>query len=102
MGMSVRTNSWYYNIDSSLTTLADMQMEIKYDDTLDTIEVTGEGSPEQFTRASGPVALQPGQMMILYMANPGGIKAGEIDQELRLNIHADRSGAREFVTVMKG
>lgn len=101
-GMSVPTNSWYYYNDSSVAMLSNLQRELIYDDTLDTVEVTGEGSPELFTRAGGPLSLQPGQMIFLYLANPARIDAADIDQTFRLNVHAGKAGARVPVSVTRG
>jgi hypothetical protein len=92
-GQSVPISAWYFNNSASIATAANIQRELSYDDTLGTIEVTGGGAPEQFTLATGPISLQQGQAMIMYLANPAGIKAIDSGLAFTMNIQAGKASA---------
>jgi hypothetical protein len=92
-GQSVTIGSWYYNNSVSIATASNVQRELLYDDTLGTIEVTGGGAPEQFTQATGPISLQQGQAMFMYLANPAGIKAIDSGLAFTMNVQAGKASA---------
>lgn len=101
-GQLVPIGSWYYNNDPSVATASNIKKELKFDDTLGTIDVTGDGSPEQFTHASGPLPLQQGQAMFLYLANPADITAVDAGSAVTMNIQAGKAAAVESVNVVDG
>jgi hypothetical protein len=92
-GQSVPIGSWYYNNSASIATASNVQRELIYDDTMGAIEVTGGGAPEQFTLATGPISLQQGQAMFMYLANPAGIKAIDSGLAFTMNIQAGKASA---------
>jgi hypothetical protein len=101
-GQSVPARSWYYNDDPAVVTAANIQREIAYDDTLDSIEVTGDASPEQFIQASEKISLMQGQAMFLYLANPAGITDVHSDSRFTVTIRTANSAAEDSVRVTEG
>jgi hypothetical protein len=101
-GQSVPVASWYYNNSTTFSTAANLQRELKYDDSLNGIDVTGDTLEEQFTQASGPIELQPGQALFLYLANPADIAAAERGQAFTLYVVAGKASSVESVSVIDG
>lgn len=98
-GQIVPVGSWYYNNDPYIATPNNIKKELTYDDTLDRIEVTGDGDPEQFTRATGPLSLRPGQAMFLYLINPADISSADSGQGVTLNVEGGKANWVVFVYV---
>lgn len=101
-GQSVPMSSWYYNNDPSIVTPTNIKRDLTFDETLERIEVTGGGSPEQFTRASGNISLNPGQVIIIYLTNPANITANDSGLPVTLNVEGGKARSVHSVYVSNG
>jgi hypothetical protein len=102
-GQSVPTDSWWYNSTSTVATATNIQTELKYDGTLSTIDVSAStGGEERFTKATGPIPLQQGQAMFVYMVNPAGITAVDSGLAFTMNVQAGKASAVTSVSVVNG
>jgi hypothetical protein len=101
-GQSVPTGSWWYNNDPAVATAANIQRELTYDHTLAAIDVTGDMSDETFTQATGPISLEQGEAMFVYLANPAGINAIDSGLAFTMNVQAGKASAVNSVSVTNG
>ncbi|HEY7734104.1 MAG TPA: hypothetical protein VIB07_04870 [Nitrososphaera sp.] len=93
-GQSIPSASWYYNNTSTVATAANIQAELKFDDSLGTIDVRASTpGEEQFTQATGPISLLQGQAMFIYLAKPAGINAIDSGLAYTLNVQAGKASA---------
>ena len=99
-GQSVPTGSWYFNNDPLVATASNIQRELLYDDTLATVDVTGGAPEETFTLATGPISLEQGEAMFLYLADPAGIAAIDSGLAFTMNVQAGKASAVESVSVI--
>jgi hypothetical protein len=90
-GMSVPLDSWYYN--SADATAANVLRELKSDFNLNAVDVTGIAPEEAFVHATGPVSISQGQAVIVYVANPGAIKAMDSGLAFNINVQAGKASA---------
>ncbi len=92
-GLSVPISNWYYNNDAAIVTAANIQRELTYDGTLGTINVDGIVGEEAFAQASGPLSLDQGEVVFVYMANPASVTAMDNGLDLALNVQAGKASA---------
>ncbi|HEX2013750.1 MAG TPA: hypothetical protein VLA68_00845 [Nitrososphaera sp.] len=98
-GQQVPFSSWYYNNTASIATAENVLTELKYDDTLNTINVRGLAPEEQFSRATGAVSLHQGQAMFVYLEKPSGISALDTGLSFTLNVGTGTINAAQIVHV---
>jgi hypothetical protein len=103
-GESVPTGSWWYNNTSTVATATNIQTELTYDGDLhDGVDVRAStAGDEEFTMASGPISLQQGDAMFVYLANPAGIAAIDSGLAFTMNVQAGKASAVESVSVTNG
>jgi hypothetical protein len=102
-GQSVPTGSWWYNNTQTVATASNIQTELKYDGTLSTVDVRAStAGEEQFTLATGPISLEQGEAMFVYLANPAGITAIDSGLAFTMNIQAGKASAVNSVSVVNG
>ena len=102
-GQSVPTGSWWYNNDPLVATAANTQRELVYDGTIsDGVNVDGAAGDETFTLATGPISLEQGDAMFVYLANPAGIAAIDSGLAFTMNIQAGKASAVNSVSVTNG
>jgi hypothetical protein len=101
-GQSVPTNTWYYNNTQTIATAANIQRELVFDDSPTAIEVTGDTTPETFTQATGPISLEQGEAMFVYLVKPAGISAIDSGLAFTMNIQAGKASAVNSVSVVNG
>ena len=99
-GQSVPTTSWYYN--TTAATAANVQRELKSDFTLASVDVTGDGTPEPFALATGPISLTQGKAAFIYLANPAGITAIDSGLAFTMNVQAGKASAVQSISVING
>lgn len=85
-GMSVPLSSWYYNNTATIANAANVQRELSADFTLTAINVDGIIGEEQFTQAASPIHLAQGQVAIVYVADPAGIKLLDSGQSFTMTV----------------
>jgi hypothetical protein len=90
-GMAVPSSTWYYNTANA--TVTNIQRSLNSDFNLGQIEVTGGGTPETFTQATGPVSLVQGQAAIMYIANPAGVTAIDSGLAFTMTIQAGKASS---------
>jgi hypothetical protein len=91
--------SWYYNDSKAIATTANILKGLKYDGTLDAIDVTGDGISEQFSQAKGPITLGSGYAMFLCLANPANIQGESVGQTFKVKIQTAETMTIESVPV---
>jgi hypothetical protein len=102
-GQSVPTSSWWYNNTQTVATAANIQTELKYENDLhDGVDVSSTAGVEEFTQASGPISLEQGEAMFVYLANPAGITAIDSGLAFTMNIQAGKASAVNSVSVVNG
>jgi hypothetical protein len=103
-GQSVPTGSWWYNNTQTVATAGNIQTELKYENDLhDGVDVRASTpGPEVFTMASGPISLEQGEAMFIYLANPAGITAIDSGLAFTMNIQAGKASAVNSVSVVNG
>jgi hypothetical protein len=100
-GMSVPVSSWYYNIADA--TQANVMRELRSDYNLNAVDLNGSAPDEAFIQATGPVSINQGQAVILYLANPGAINVMDTGHAFNINVHAGKaSGSLAAVSVTTG
>ena len=101
-GQSVPTGSWWFNNDPVVATASNIQRELTYDPTLIGINVDGVAGDEVFTLATGPISLEQGEAMFLYVEDPAGIAAIDSGLAFTMNVQAGKASAVESVSVTNG
>ena len=101
-GQSVPTSSWYFNNDPAVATATNIQRELTYFDSVDNVDVTGDLAPDTFTQATGPISLEQGEAMFLYVEDPAGIAAIDSGLAFTMNVQAGKASAVESVSVTNG
>ena len=93
-GQSIPIGSWYYNNTSTVATATNIQAELNFDGTLNTVDVrAATAGEEQFTQGTGTISLQQGQAMFVYLANPAGIDAIDSGLAYTINVQAGKASA---------
>ncbi len=98
-GQSIPTASWFYNDNPAITTGYNIHKELRYDATLDAIDVNGDGDGDRFLQASGPVALESGRAVFIYLENPAGIKSADSGLAVTINVQSGRASAVQSISV---
>ncbi|HEY7734179.1 MAG TPA: hypothetical protein VIB07_05245 [Nitrososphaera sp.] len=98
-GQSVPTASWFYNANPSITTGYNIHKELRYDPTLDAVDVNGDGEEDRFIRASAQIALESGRAVFIYLENPAGIKTADSGQAVTIIVHSGSASAVQSVSV---
>ncbi len=98
-GQPAPAASWFYNGDPAITTGYNIHKELRYDPTLDAIDVNGDGEEDRFLQASGPIALESGRAVFIYLANPGGIKTADSGLAVTINVQSGRASAVQSISV---
>ena len=101
-GQSVPTASWYYNSDPAVATAANIQKELTSEFDFTAIDVTGDGNPDTFTQATGPISLTQGKAAFIYLANPAGISAIDGGLSFTMNVQAGKASAVQSISVING
>ncbi len=94
----VSTGSWFYNDSRKTVTGANIQKVLHYDGTMESVDVTGDGVGEQFSRSTDSIALNSGQAVFLYLANPASINGENLGQTVKIKIQSLE--AEEVVSVL--
>ena len=90
-GMSVPVDSWYYN--TAEATATNVLRDLRSDFNLNAVDVTGDGTEESFTHATGPVTISQGKAVIIYVANPGSITPMDSGLAFNINVQAGKASA---------
>jgi hypothetical protein len=102
-GQSVPTGSWWYNNSQSVATAANIQRELLFDDTpADGVNVDGVAGLEPFAVATGPISLEQGEAMFIYLVKPAGITAIDSGLAFTMNVQAGKASAVNSVSVVNG
>ena len=64
--------------------------------------MNGVAGDEQFSQASGPLSLEQGEAMFIYLANPAGITAIDSGLAFTMNVQAGKASAVNSVSVTNG
>jgi hypothetical protein len=100
-GISAPLSSWYYNTADATAT--NVIRELRSDFNLSAVDVNGAAPEEAFIQATGPVSINQGQAVIIYVANPGNITVMDSGHAFNLNVQAGKaSGALAAVSVTSG
>jgi len=92
-GLSVPISDWYYNNDATMATASNIQRDLPYDGTLGTVNIDGVAGEEVLTRATGPLYLDQGQVVFVYLANPAGISAIDGGLGFSMDVGAGKASA---------
>lgn len=98
-GQFVPTASWFYNDDPAITTGYNIHKELRYDGTLDAIDVNGDGDEDRFLQASGPIDLESGRAVFIYLENPASIKTADSGLAVTINVQSGRASAVQSISV---
>lgn len=98
-GLGVPVSTWYYNNSASVATISNIMKELKYDATLATIDVGGSPVEEQFTQATGAIALQQGQAMFVYLNSPANMAMLDAGFDVNLSVHSMKASVTQSVHV---
>ncbi len=98
-GQSVPTASWFYNDNPAITTGYNIHKELRYDSTLDAIDVNGDGDEDRFLQATAPIALESGRAVFIYLENPVGIKTADSGLAVTINVQSGRASTVQSVSV---
>ena len=90
-GMTVPYSSWYFNTADA--TQSNVMRELRPDFTLNAVDVTNSAPEETFIQATGPISINQGQAVIIYLANPSGINMMDAGLDYNLNVKAGKSNA---------
>ena len=97
-GISVPLANVYFNsVDATATNI---QTEFVADYTETTVDVDADAAEETFTLASGPVSLDQGKAVILYIDDPASINAIDAGLSMTMNIQAGQANAVQSVSVV--
>ncbi|MCI0565454.1 MAG: hypothetical protein MN733_43875 [Nitrososphaera sp.] len=97
-GLSVPLSSVFFNTVDA--TANNIQTEFTADYTEDTVNVNGIAGEETFTPATGPVSLDQGKAVIIYINDPANIDAIDAGLSMTLNIQAGQASAVQSVSVV--
>lgn len=95
----VPITSWFYNDNPAITTGYNIHKELRFDSTLDAIDVNGDGEEDRFLHASSPIALESGRAVFIYLENPAGIKTADSGQAVTINVQSGRTSAVQSISV---
>jgi len=90
-GISVPLSNVYFNTADATAT--NIQTEFTADYTETSVNVNGVAGEETFTPATGPVSLNQGEVVIIYLDEPANIGAIDAGLSLTLNVEAGRATA---------
>ncbi|MEM3159425.1 MAG: hypothetical protein QXJ74_01445 [Nitrososphaera sp.] len=101
-GQSVPTSAWWYNTADA--TAANIQRELTYGDgnLFNGQDVTGDATPDTFLKATGPISIQQGKAVIIYLDDPSGITSIDSGLSFNMNIQAGKASAVKSVSVVNG
>jgi len=96
-GIDSSFSDWYYwdTSGSNVTT----QTALNYDTDNDLTSITVNGAPRTFTQATGPVSLKPGEVYVIYVANPGSIDNTDAGSSATMTISARQATQVLRVTI---
>jgi hypothetical protein len=97
-GLSVPLTSVYFNTADATAT--NIQTEFIADYSEATVDVDTDVAEETFTQASGPVSLDQGKAVIIYIDDPANIDAIDAGLAMTLNIAAGQANAVQSVSVV--
>lgn len=100
-GQSIPTSAWWFNtVDATATNI---QRELVFDGNVSNgVNVNGVAGDEPFTLATGPISLQQGQAVIVYLDDPAGIEAIDSGLAFNINVQAGKATAVKSVSVING
>ena len=81
---------WFNTVDATATNI---QTEFAADYTENTVNVNGVAGEETFTQATGPLSLDQGKAMIIYIDDPANIDAIDAGLGMTLNVQAGKATA---------
>jgi hypothetical protein len=102
-GQSVPTSSWFYNNTQSIATAANTQRELVWESNfnlVDGYQLVAGGSQEQLTRAQGPISLNQGQAVFIFLDSPANINSLDTGLAFTVNVAAGKSSAVQSVSVV--
>jgi len=104
-GQSIPTSSWYYNTNKSVTTISNVQNELKFtgvalSGSSATIQLPGAPSSATFTQATMPVTVYQGQIVIIYLNQPANLGMNDIGQKIYLEISAGKQSPVSWISVI--
>jgi hypothetical protein len=94
----VPLNKVYF--DTADATATNIQTEFIADYSETTVNVNGVAGEETFTLATGPVSLDQGKAVIIYIDDPANIDAIDAGLAMTLSIQAGASNAVQSVSVV--
>lgn len=97
-GISVPLDTVWFHADNATAT--NIQTEFIADYSENTVDIDGDPAEDTFTKATGPVSLDQGKAVIIYIDDPANLGAIDAGLSMTLSISAGQANAVQSVSVV--